>query len=174
MEFTYTIRADNFLEYYLFMVSESKTITRKRNIAKYSFSVIYLLFGIYFFSFSKYLLGIAFIAISIAWYYFYPLLNKRSLKRFYVNHLAQNYKQKMDSQTILNVGTTSIIIVDANSENQIDISELDKIIETALSFFIKLKSGTSFIVPKDQIDILLFREQINALQIAIQDSTNWQ
>jgi len=167
MKFIYIISSDNFLEYYLYMVSESRTIKRKRNILQYSFSVIYLLFGIYFFTFEKYQAGIIFTGLCIGWYILYPKLNKKSLQRFYSNYLDKNYRDRMDTKTVMTIDPESILIIDGHSQNELTIPELEKAIETVNCFFLKLKSGTSFIIPKDQIDNLLFREEIEKLGIEI-------
>jgi hypothetical protein len=174
MKFNYSIGAADFLEYFLYMVSKSAVISRKRSIAKYSFSFIYIAFGIYFAAFGQAVMGLIFLLLGICWFIFYPKLNRKSLERFYAKYTQENFASKINQTMEMTINSDSIVVNDIHSENKIPLSEFETLIETKTCFFLRQKTGNAFIIPKSQIDVIQFQAGISKLNLAVSDETNWQ
>lgn len=174
MTFNYVLTAADFLEYYLYMVSKSAAISRKRNIAKYSFSVVYTVFGLYFLYSEMLGMGILFMTLANLWFFFYPKLNRKSLERYYAKYTQENFGHQMNRSTRMEFLTDSVFITDGEIENNVAVSQIEKTIETPNHFFLREKSGNTFIIPKNQVDATQFVSQINNLTVFIENQTNWK
>jgi len=173
MKFNYVINAADFLEYYLYMVSKSPAISRKRNIVKYSFSGIYMFFAIYFFYSGMVGMGYFFMLLANLWFFFYPKLNLKALERYYAKYTQENFGHQMDRPTEMTIQPDLILINDGKIASEIQVSDFEILIEIKNSFFLREKSGNTFIIPKNLIDTESFVSEISKTQIPLKNETNW-
>jgi len=174
MKVIYTTSLENYLDHQMYMVSKSKLVRRKRLLAKYIFTISYLTLGLWLYLKGNVRTGIIFAALGVLWFFVYPILNKNSMRRFYGKYIRENYSNKLDKTVEMNIEKGFVFVNDSTSESKIPVSEFKKMIEINSAFFLRLKSGTSYIIPKDAIDTAAFKSEISGLQIPITVETDWK
>jgi hypothetical protein len=171
--FSFSNNADDYLGYHMYMASQSGVIVRRKKSVRYIFAIIYMLLGIYFSATNELILGAVFIFLGIIWFVFFPSLNKTSSSKFYRKYILENYKNKLGRQITLVTEPEYIFASDGHSESKVPASEFEKLIEIRDAFYLKLKSASSFIVPKAMVDPAAFKSEIAKLGIPLHEETGW-
>lgn len=174
MTISIRLTAADFLNYHLYTTSKSKVFKRKRTMAKYIFPICYTLFGISSYLNERQLLAFIFLFLAVLWFVLYPLLKRNSTRRFYQKYIAENYQNRLDTPSELTFDHDFVYIKDANGEHKIPTSNLEKVNKITDCYFLKLQSGTSLILPKNQIDAVGFETKMTELQLPIINETDWK
>ena len=96
------------------------------------------------------------------------------MRRFYGKYIRENYSNKLNKTIEIIIEKDFIFVNDSTSESKIPVSEFEKLIEIGDAFFLRLKSGTSYIIPKSAVDAVAFKSEISRLHIPITEETNWK
>lgn len=173
MTISFNNTVEDFVGYYMYAASKSGVILKKRRIARYLFSVLYFIIGLYFFVCDSIILGGTFVTLGIAWFLLFPLMTKNSSAKSYRKYIIENYQNKINRPVELSLGSEYVLVSDGINESKIAVSEFEKLTETKSVFYLKLKTAAVFIIPKNQIDTVTFKAEIAKLGTHIIEEPTW-
>ncbi len=179
MNIEFKIDENAFLVHQLYTASNSDHIKKKRQKSKVIVPLIYLALGIVFYIQSNIALSILFIVIGILWFFLFPMWEKYRYVKHYREFIKENYRDRLNKTSILEINNENIIAKDDGTESKVQTKEINEIIEIAECIFIKLKTGQSFILPKDKIDnidelITRLKELAQHLNINYNIDNTWE
>lgn len=151
MTIDYKIEENDFLTHQLFIASKSDRIKKKRQRSKVILPLIYVAFGFLCLFQDKVSLAIIFFIIGLLWFFIYPIWERRHYIKHYKGFIKENYKNRLGRTATLEFNNEYILAKDNGSESKVLTTELDEICEIPTTIYIRLKSGQSFILPKDKI-----------------------
>ena len=151
MTIDYKIDENDFLTYQLYTASKSEQTIKRRERTKVIIPVFYLLLGFFFFWNEYSLFGVVFVILGILWFFMYPIWEKRRYIKHFKIFIKENYKERLGKIVTLELTNGYIFAKDNGSESKVLTTELEEICEIPTTILIKLKSGQSFILPKDKI-----------------------
>ncbi len=151
MTFELKIDEKDYLTYQLFVASQSKSIKRKRNRNKVIIPILYILIGVFGLYNNFYLMGILFCVFAVLWFFLYPLWERNNYIKHYKNFIQENYKDAFGKSAFLEISDKTIFIKDEFSESKVSTSKIIEIYEIPTSIYIRMKTGKTFILPKDKI-----------------------
>jgi len=151
MTIDYKIEENDFLTHQLFIASKSDRIKKKRQRSKVILPLIYVAFGLLCLFQDKVSLAIIFFIIGLLWFFIYPIWERRHYIKHYKGFIKENYKNRLGRTATLEFNNEYILAKDNGSESKVLTTELDEICEIPTTIYIRLKSGQSFILPKDKI-----------------------
>lgn len=177
----YSIEEKDFLEYQLYTASKSDRIKAKRLRNKVVSAIIYIVGGFFLLLLNNYALAITFFILGLLWFFIYPLWERQHYVKHYRSFIRENYKDKLGQPVTLELNNEHIIARDNGSESKVMTKEVVEINETSATFYLKLKGGQSFIIPKDKIKTVdsltnKLKELANFLTIKynLDDSWEWK
>lgn len=152
MNINYTLTNHDFLEYYLYASSRSKSHKKRRFRSRIIIPIIYLLFGFYSAKVDNNIgIGIVFALVAIVWFIFYPMYSRWRYKKHYQKHVKENYRNRINKPIEIDFDGDEINTKDFSSESRINGTEIKELVETKNHFFIILNSDMSLVVPKHSI-----------------------
>ena len=153
MTINYQLTNSDFLEYQLYASSKSELHKKKRYRSRIIIPIIYIGFGSFFYSKNQNLtIALTFGVIIILWFLFYPMYSKWFYRNHFKKHVKENYKNRINKNVEINFNENAMNVKDHTSESKINGTDLKELIETQNSFFIKLTTDLSLIVPKHSIE----------------------
>ncbi len=151
MNIEFKIDENDYLIHQLFVASKSKRIIKKRKRNKVIVPLIYFALGLILMFIIDLPIGILFFLFALFWFLIYPKWEKKRFINHYKEHIKEIYKDRLGKSATLLLGNEFIIAKDSGSESKILTSEILEINEIPSMILIRLKSGHSFILPKDKI-----------------------
>ena len=183
MTLQYKLTETDFLQYHLFQASYSDRIKRQRRKSWLLLSIGFLSLSFIFYVSGK--TGIArtmtyyFLILGLLVLFFYPLYQRGYYKKYYIKYIADSHKNSIGQ--ICNVSFLDDIIEtkDITGEYKINLSVIENVSETKDHFYLKMKTGGYFIIPKSQLanvnDLKVYLKQLcDRLSIRFIDDTNWR
>jgi len=177
MKIKLTLKPSDFLTFQLYSSSKSKLQQKNRNKSKYSVSIIYVLLGFFLFLSGEQIFTLIFLIIAILWYLFFPKYNKRRYKKYFEKHISENYQERVNRTSILDFDNTKhmLIINEPGLEEKINFSEFKSLIEIPSHFFVKLKNGSTLIIPKQFISKpAVFKKMFSDLGVFYENEIDWE
>jgi len=174
MKITYKLDKGDYLDFQLYTVSQSKRIQRKKIINWLVFALVSFAFGLYFYYDKNNSLAIYFGGIGIVWILFYKTYFKWKYKRHFIKYITDNYQNRFGKTVELTFNNDHIYSKEDAGEGSIKNSEVEHIAETNLYFYVKMLSGVSLIIPKNEINKLSELVQIfKSLNFEIVTKKDW-
>ena len=175
MKLEYALQEEDFLQFHLYIGSNSENYDRSILFNRWIFaSVLLLLSGWNYFQ-GGFFWAIYCGIIGVALMLFYPRFLKWRYERHYLRHIRQHYADRIGKTAQLSFTETHLVIKDASSEGKTLISDLQGLIELPERFLLHLPGGHYLNIPKR---ILSDPEQTKAsiLQLGIpyQDALDWK
>ncbi|MDR2039984.1 MAG: YcxB family protein [Bacteroidales bacterium] len=93
-----------------------------------------------------------FLFLALLWFFFYPKWESRHYLRQYKAFVKGHYPEGKEESLMLEIGNDHIKANDNVDEGSVATSEIESIDEIPSMFFILLKGGEGFIIPKNQVD----------------------
>lgn len=151
MKLEYALNEEDYIRYQLFIASRSERVARNRRSMWLLFPVVYGIIGVGSMMQANMVRAILFWALAAIWLIFYPVWFRRRYERHYKNHVRELYKDHIGSTVVLELGPNEIVATDEGSEVKIKLSELEAIFEIPSLFILRLRAGSSFLVPLDRV-----------------------
>ncbi len=168
MEVTYLLEKEDLLESQLYFSSKSKIIKKKRVLNRTLIPIFYVLFGIYYYFRLGAVKGIKVMillaVIAILWYILFPFYDRRAIKKSILKWIDENYKNRIKKVVTISLDGDALKIESDGENGSIKISEIEAIEEIKMHIYIKIKTGSSIILPKDRIGIERIEEFIKVLE----------
>lgn len=179
MTLTYQLNQNDFLQYHLFVASQTPRIKKKRTRSWLTVTASMALLGLLFHRSSDTFLAYYFFIFSIVSFVFFPLYQRMQYKKHYKKFIEDSYKDRTGKPVTIKLTDTTIETSDPGSTSTIKLSEMDHITETGDYFYLKLKTGGHLILPKTGInDQRALKHELkqlsNRLQIEFIEVLNWR
>jgi hypothetical protein len=151
MTIEFSLDEKDMLAYQLYTASKSKRIQKKRQQVRIIPTLIYFILGLAELYSANYTRVFIFLIVAVLWYFIYPVWEKGYYKRHYEGFVHDKNKGKQKAIVTIQFDNDCIIAKDEGSETKILLREIEEVNEISPLIFIKLKSGPSFILPKNKI-----------------------
>lgn len=175
MTIEYQINEQDFLDYQLFTVSQSKSIKKKKRSSWIFLTTGTTATSVYFYLNQDIALFIYFGLVALIFGLFYPKYFKWRYKRHYTTFIKENYSKRFDQTVYLEICNDTIFAKDLTGEGRINISEIERIDETNKHLFLKISTGASLILPKKGLNNLDdVKERLQSLGLTIHNMENWK
>ncbi len=148
MLFTFKIEQNDFLTFQLYTVSKSTNVVKTRLRGRILTSVAGLLLSINLFVTGSSIAATIMLGIAIGTYALYPKYHKWRLKKHFEKYSKKNYGTHFGQEESLETHTDYLVSKNISGEGKIDKSELEALTEIGDYFFLKMKNGSSIIIPK--------------------------
>ena len=179
MELVYSLELSDFLNYQLHRASTNERIAKKRHRSRVLVPVIYLCLGVVLFLMNSPFMSSVFILVSIAWYFLYPMYSTQRYFKHYKSFTEDQHAALVGKKINLELTTDYLLANDFSGESKLNLDQIDSIVEISPNYFIKLKTGSSVILPKmnqgeNFKNIKAFVEQLSKQQnVPIIDKLDW-
>lgn len=175
MKIEYSVYKDDFLAFQLFFSSQSKRVKKSKTFSTFVLSLILIALSIISYLKGNLVLAIYFFVVAILSLLFFPYLYKKLLKRQLIKFCNENYKNIHLENTILEFDETSIYSKSKMGESRLNISEVEKIDEIEMYFYIKLSNALTLIVPKHQLkNVDELRTKLKSYGIEFNSLLDWK
>jgi hypothetical protein len=151
MLFTFKIEKDDFLTFQLYTVSKSVNVLKTRRRGQLLTSIAGFLLSVNLFVTGSKIAAVFMLAISIMTYVFYPRYHRWRLKSHFKKYSKKNYGSQFGQEENLETQSDYVISKNIAGEGKVLSSELYDLTEIRDHFFLKMKNGSSIILPKRDI-----------------------
>jgi hypothetical protein len=179
MKIIFTIEEKDYLTHLLYFGSKSELVRKKRTLTFITPLFSFIIGGGFLFFKDRIQPAIGFLVGAIAWLIVYPSYQKRQYIDHYKKVIRKTYSANLGKEFTIELNHEFIFAKTNGSESKTAITEIEKFIEIPSHFLIKIKSGHSFILPKDKIqDIQAVRSTMNSIssasKIEFVSEENWE
>jgi hypothetical protein len=181
MTIEYHLDENDLLVHQLFIASQSARIKKKRSISRAIIPIAFVIVGIYYLTNADIVGLVVFVLFALLWYFFYPDWEKGHYSRHYRAFIKENFKNMIGVTTTLELNNDYILAVCNGSESKILTTQLEQIDEIPETIFVKLKTGHSFVFPKDKIEnVDLLKDRLKDLathlnvRYVVHDKWEWK
>lgn len=152
MEFEFKINEEDFLTFQLYNASKSEKIKKNRKRSRSTISILYLIVTVIFLLLQNYTMAFGFFLISILWFVFYPMYERKKYVRQFKRYVAENFQESFAKISKVQIKDGIWYTKNEDKESQFALGDIGEVNETGGYFFIKLKSGYVLIIPKREIN----------------------
>jgi len=124
---------------------------------------------------------IVFTVMSAAWYFLYPLRDRKRYVTHYTNYVNENAKNRVGRRYEMTFEADAIRQSGEAGETRINMSEILEIYELKTILLIRLKSGSAFVIPKAGIEELTaLKEHLREIAVkmdvpfTVKDQWEWK
>lgn len=151
MTVTFNIYEKDLVTLQLFLASISDNIRKKRQKTKYMIPVFYILIAIVGVVTGQKVAAISFLTGAVLWFLFFPLWERRSYRKHFTTFIREHMKNRFENTLSIEITNDFLLTREHQNENKTPVSEIERIQEISELFLIKLKGGSTFFIPKEQI-----------------------
>lgn len=176
----YSLTEEDHLNYQLFTASQSAQVKKTRNRNRLLVSGILLALGLIVFAVFNQIKTALVYAVGAAFTYFvYPVYQRYLYKKNYQKFIRETYQKNIGKSAELTFLDKKLILKNSEVNSEINYSLIEKISEVPETFYLKLNSGQSVIVPKRFVgNIDEFRnfckELASKLNIKFEELPDWK
>ena len=157
--FQMKIDENDHLTFQLYNASKKPSVRKSRITGWIITTTTFLLMGLLFLQQNNTWAARYFFVLSGITLVFYPFYSRWRYKNHYRKHVRETFKNSFDDDCTLDIREESIITRDNGSEVKVSTDQILEISEIRDYYFIKIRSGASFIIPKLKVDNLARMEQ---------------
>ncbi len=154
MEFDFKITEDDFLTFQLFNASRSDKINKDRKRRRSLVPILYIVVSVIFLLLQNYAMAFGFFLISVLWFVFYPMIERRKYINQFKKYIEKNYKDKFFKSSHIILKDDFWHTKDEEKEAKFALKDIKELNEIRDYFFIQLMSGYILIIPKREISNL--------------------
>lgn len=174
MTFEFKLYAQDFLDFQLFTASKSVRINKKKRNGRLLLTIGAVVVGLYFYFSDNFFMTLYCGLIAILTALFYSKYFKWRHKQHYKAFIKENYSKQFDQITQLEFREDVLLTKDKTGESKINLSEIVSVDETKKHFFLKISTGLTLIIPKNQIELpSAFSNHLQSLGMKINNEKNW-
>lgn len=151
MKLEYELDEQDYLDFQLFVASQSVSINKALIKGRFITVVVLLLLAIVFYFYNAPFITAGLVGVSIVHFLIFPKHFRNSQKEYLRTHIREHYSNNFGVTSQIEISDESISDKTKMGEMIVFISGIDKIDETEKHFFVKIKAGLSMVIPKDKI-----------------------
>ncbi len=154
MKLEYKIEENDYLQYQLYTASKTERIKKQRIKSWILVSLLFYIISLLFLINENKMAFYSFMIFGFITLIFYPSYLRKHYKEHYSKFIKENYKNRFDERLVIEFFENELMSNDSNSESKVKYSAFEEFNEIGDFIFLKLKSSSSFIIPKLKIDNL--------------------
>ncbi|MBX2948311.1 MAG: YcxB family protein [Crocinitomicaceae bacterium] len=151
MTVTFNIQEKDLVTLQLFLASISDNIRKKRQKTKYVIPVFYVLIAIVGVVTGQKVAAISFLSGAVLWILFYPLWERKSYRKHFATFIREHMKNRFENTLSMEITNDFLFAREHQNENKTPVSEIERMQEIGELFLIRLKGGSTFFIPKEQV-----------------------
>jgi len=152
MTITYSLNENDFLQYHLFNASKSDRIKKQRRKSWFVNAILIFCFGFISYLNGNHVLVDYFLIAGILAVCLFPFYLRWYYKNHYKKFAKETYKKRVEEICTITFTEDYIESFGRTGTSKINMPEVEKVYETGQYFFLKLKTGSTLIIPKYKID----------------------
>lgn len=177
VKFNYTEKA--FIDYQLYLVSNSDVVKKRRQKNRLMIALIYLGIGLTGLLNNNYSLLIIFSLLGLVWYLIYPLWSGKFYKNNFIKYVKKQNEGRIGKEVILRFFNDKFQAEESGQKGDVPFSEFAEIIDINTLFLIKLKTEMVILIDKnnnlDNNNLELYLQDLsNKLKIPFTKDINWK
>ena len=142
-----SLSKEDFLNYQLFTASKSERVKKQRVITWLLITLLFFVLAVTMIdTYDKYL-SYLFLFCSLVTLLFYPLYQTILYHSHYEKNVIAQHEHQFGIESDLHIIENSISMKSEDSDEIVNISDIQEFIEIPQNLFIKLKSGVCLIIP---------------------------
>lgn len=175
MRLSYRLDEKDFLEFNLYTASKSESFNKKMNRGMIMLIVIIILLGVYL-AIEKHFEWLAYpAALIVVVIFFYKKYYKWRLKKSYQKYIRTNHSTQIAKEEILELKPKSVYVKNQLGEGSIGYKDVMHLTEIKNHMMLLLRSGTSIVVPKKEIeDLTEFKSIFIGKKIPFTSDMEWK
>lgn len=175
MKLEYVLEQDDFVNYHLFLISESKKSKIFLNFMRVGITVAFLFMSYKIYNQGRMFLAVIAGCVAISFFLFFDKLYKSKLKKFYLEIVKKDYANKIGKLETIAFENEYLIANTKSGVGKIKLLEIEIINETQNNFFINISNNSTLIIPKRGIEnIELVKQKWKDLKIPMADYLFWK
>ncbi len=175
MTIKYQLGTEDYLLHQLYTSSKSELHKKRRNRSRLIIALSSIVFASFFFIQDHAIGGAVYLLCGFIGYILHPFYAAWQYKRHFKKHIDENLKNRIDVPIKLEITDTYLKLSDPESNSEISVTLLDKLIELTDHFFIKLSNNSTIILPKSALtNQQEFVTRISALDVTLSNETQWK
>ena len=151
MTLEFELNEQDFLDFQLFTASQSRRINKRKRNGWILVTGCFIIISVFFYSEYNVFLAVYFGIVAIISGLFYPKYFIWRHKKHYKTFIKENYSCRIGEINHIEIDDQVIFSKNKTGESTLNISEIEKIDETEKHFFVKIKGGLAYIIPKYKI-----------------------
>ncbi len=176
MTIHYALDEKDFLTFQLFAASPS--IVKRRRFTRFSFAAIYIILGGVLLAVGKLPIGVILLLLGVLWFIVYPMYERKRYRNHYITHIKEHYEGRLNRPSSITFSKEGVETNNSGGESKLPYTELDAMQEIGGYIYIRLKTGVSFIIPKQKTDnpaetIAFLKNLASRLNIPYATNLDW-
>ena len=169
MIINFQLDQEDFLQYQLYMVAQMPKIKSSRRRKRWTFPIIFTLFGFIFLTIHKSYLTFAAWFLALLWFSFYPIFNRKKYRKFYANFVEEHYGSRFGKDISIDFREDKIIGRDNGFELKVRFKELEEILELPTLLLLKINAQQHIIIAKNKLE-----DPRSLVELLINLAEKWQ
>ncbi|MBU4537164.1 MAG: YcxB family protein [Weeksellaceae bacterium] len=150
MNFKLSLNQEDYLQYQLYTASKSRIFKRQKKTSLIILLLAFVLVTVNIYNSNQEFLWFAILFFATILILF-PFYQRWKIKNYYRKFIIESYKEKIGVVSEFRFDTESLVVNSVIAESKLGYNSFEEINEIADYYFLKLKTGESFIIPKEQI-----------------------
>ncbi|GLB52602.1 hypothetical protein NBRC110019_16420 [Neptunitalea chrysea] len=153
MTLSYTVSAEDLLEYRLYITSKSDTHRKRRLRSRWLVPILYIGLGVFVvIATSKWLYGLVFMVFAIAWWWLQPIYNAYSYRRMYLRNIKKKFEDALGQKTTLEISKKFVNVIEEGGQTSMKIKKFKNLIEVPTHFFLQMDNNNAVMIPKEAVE----------------------
>lgn len=162
----YHLNEADYLAHHMFADGQSARNRKRRLVRRLVIPVLYIVFGLFFLLGAYYEIAFFFLVVALIWFFAHPAYSKWIHKRYYSKFIRDNYVNRINTEINLSLGNEELVLKDPGNEVRIKTPELERLDETKEHYFLRTKSASVIVLPKQNIKD---QETLNRMIVFLKD-----
>lgn len=145
---SFQVGADDYLNYQLYIASQSPQIGARRKKARIFVTLLYVAVAIVLSLYGMYEIAAVVGVFAVLWFLFYPLQERRRYVKHFEKHIRENFRDRLDQKSELTITDRQLTLRDPKNVGKIQISELKEMVELPTLYMLRFNGGQSILLPK--------------------------
>lgn len=163
MTYTFSLDQADYLNHQLFFASTVLNAREQRKNSQIIWTIAFLLMAFSFYAEKKIFPAVFLLIAAITWAIFYPVYARNHQQKHFEKYVNTMLLDKFDKVSNITIDDRIIHSVEENYEFKVALGEVKQVYETRDYFYAHLKSGLTFVFPRQKI------ENVDALEDQLRD-----
>lgn len=153
MVLEYRLREEDYINYQLYIASQSKVIKRRRMQIRVVVLLLYIGLGVFILVQNRPALGLLFFVFGLLWFFFYPLQDAKRYVKHYQKAIRERLSAEPDKINRVWIEEEEILVEETGVKSRIELEELSEFVELPTILLARLKGGQSLVIPLNRPDM---------------------
>lgn len=179
MKLQFQLSEEDFLNFQLFMASQSTAVRKRRAKGKFFMLLIYMALGIWIWSSYGTISGGLFFLVCLPLYFLYAWMDRRQFVQHFRKYIQTQLQDQLKNPVTLDMESAQIRMSYNQNESVIPMADIQVIHEIPTLVILLLQGGQSIIIPRpaltgSQADPAYFKQLAEAHQLTYNHQPAWK